>query len=63
MHIIHVYNECESPYGVGLSCKCPGRVLDMSWTCPFVLDFGSNCYSSGTLSDLTLVSLMSSSSP
>jgi len=42
-----------------LSCKCPGRVLDMSWTCPFVLVFGFNCYSSRTLSDLSLVSPMS----
>ena len=37
--------------------------MDMSWTCPFVLVFGFNCYSSRTLSDLTLVSPMSSWSP
>ena len=46
-----------------LSWECPGHVPDMSWTCPFVLGFGYKCYSSRTLSDMTLVSPMSSWSP
>ena len=53
----------SSTYTYLLSWQCPGHVLDMSWTCPFVLVFGFNCYSSRTLSDLTLVSPMSSWSP
>ena len=47
-------------FGLNRNVTLVGNVLDMSWTCPFVLVFGFNCYSSRTLSDLTLVSPMSS---
>ena len=42
-------------YITNLSCKCPGRVPDMSWTCSFVLVFGFNCYFSRTKSTWSAV--------